>query len=136
MDTQLKINLRTNNSKVGYKIAKFQIMPELPGVHDYELVGKIYKTNQDSITSDVKFESNLLAATFQKTESSGDGGSTFETVIFANEKVNQNIFMYITDVGARSDPANYYIELETMLLSDVESTMLTLQSIRDIRSNV
>lgn len=111
-------------------------MPTLPGVHDNELLGKIYSVDPTgNVTDTVEFsESDLMAATFQKTESSGDGGSTFETVIFDNMPVNQDIFVYIQDIGARADPANYYIELETMALSDLESTKLTLQSIRQVLS--
>ena len=136
MGTQDIINLKTNNGKTGYKITKFQVMPTLPGVHDNELLGKIYSTDQTgNVTDTVDFsEGELMAATFQKTESSGDGGSTFETVIFDNAQTNQNIFVYISDIGARSDPANYYIELERMKISDVEATKLTLQSIRNVIS--
>ena len=131
-----KINLKTNNGKTGYKITKFQVMPTLPGVHDNELLGNIYSTDQTgNVTDTVDFsEGELMAATFQKTESRGDGGATFETVIFDNAQTNQNIFVYISDIGARSDPANYYIELERMKISDVEATKLTLQCIRNVIS--
>jgi len=53
---------------------------------------------------------------------------------FDNEKFNQDIFIYIVDAEGGTEPANYYIELETMSLSDLESTMMTLQSLRTLAS--
>ena len=40
----------------------------------------------------------------------------------------------MADADGNTTPANYYIELETMALSDIETTKLTLQSIRTITS--
>ena len=59
-----------------------------------------------------------------------------DQVIFDNAVFNQDLFIYVTDTKGAAGAAqcNYYIELETMPLSDIESTKLTLQSLRNIAS--
>lgn len=135
---QNRIRLKTNNGKTGYKITKFQIISSTPGAANAEMIGKITKTDQTgSISSTVNFtDSDLLAVSFYQ---DGDA-SRFNvqadntTVIFDNEKFNQDIFVNITDAAGGTTPCNYYIELEVMPLSDLETTMLTLKSIRTVTS--
>ena len=132
---QDRIRLKTNTGKTGYKITKFQIISNTPGVGHVEFIGKVTKTDQTgSISTTVDFtDSDLLAvAYYEDNANAGDGGK--DTIIFDNEKFNQDIFVNITDATAGTVPCNYYIELETMPLSDLETTMLTLQSIRQIMS--
>tara|TARA_Y100000361_G_C10879716_1_gene198580 strand:- start:45 stop:491 length:447 start_codon:yes stop_codon:yes gene_type:complete len=133
---QDQIRLKTNTGKVGYKITKFQLMQTNPGNIDHEFVGKIFKTNQTgSIDGEVQMtDSDLLAAIYKKTESTGGSGVYQESVIFDNEVFNQDIFVTIVDNAGSVEPCNYYIELETMALTDLETTKLTLQSIRQITS--
>ena len=128
------INLKTNTGKVGYKVTKFKLMETNPGNVDHELVGKIFKTDQTGNidgTVDVT-DRDLIAAMYLKTESSGSAGVYQNILIFDNEVFNQNIFVTIADNSGSTEPCNYYIELETMALSDLESTKLTLQSIRQL----
>ena len=77
---QAEINLRTINGKVGYKIVKFRILGNKPGVGNSEYVGQVFKTDQDgSITNFVDFSnSDLLAVSYHK-EGSGTAES-FETI--------------------------------------------------------
>ena len=128
------INLKTNTGRVGYKITKFQLMETNPGNVDHEFVGKIFKTDNFNEHSGLVqlTDSNLLAVIYFKTESSGGSGVFQNTVIFDNEVVNQNIFVNINDNSGSTEACNYYIELETMALSDLETTKLTLQSIKQI----
>jgi len=132
---QDRIRLKTNSGKTGYKITKFQIISTTPGAANSELIGQIFKTDQTgSITSNVNFtDSDLLAVSQYHDANSTSYGFT-EQVIFDNEKFNQDIFVNITDISGSTAPANYYIELETTSLSDIEATMLTLQSIRQVMS--
>jgi hypothetical protein len=129
------IRLKTNTGKTGYKINKFQIITTTPGAGNSELIGQIFKKDQTgSISGTVDFsDSNLLAMCYYQDGVSVDNAQQ-STIIFDNEKFNQNIFVSITDTSGGSVPANYYIELETMALSDLESTMLTLKSLRTITS--
>ena len=136
MGVQDKINLKTLNGKTGYKITKFQLMSTTPGVNKYEYIGQIFKTNQaGSITSTVDFtHGDLLAVTYLKGNSGANDAGFDEIIIFDNEKFNQNIFINITDASGGTVACNYYIELETMSLSDIQTTQLTLQSLRNIAS--
>jgi len=130
---QDRIRLKTINGKVGYKITKFQIIVTTPGAATSEMIGQIFKTDQTgNITTTVDFsDKDLLAMAFYQDGATIDNTQNM-TVIFDNEKFNQDIFVNITDASGSTVPGNYYIELEAMSLSDLESTMLTLQSLRSI----
>ena len=132
MGTQDKIKLSTLKGKIGYKITKFQLMPTAPGTANYEYVGKISSNDQTgSIGTTINFtDSTLLAAIYQPGKSS-DSISPIVT-IFDNKIFNQDIFVNITDASGATNPCNYYIELKTMKLTDIETTMLTLQNNRTI----
>jgi hypothetical protein len=130
---QNRIRLKTNNGKTGYRIVKFQIISTTPGASNAEFVGQVFKTDQTgSISATVNFtDSDLLACAYLQ-DNSSSAVPMSETIIFDNEKFNQDIFVNITDASGGTVACNYYIELETMPLSDLESTYLTLQSLRTI----
>lgn len=132
---QDRISLKTNNGKTGYKITKFQILSTLPGnaAANEEMIAQIYSKDQTgSISSTVDFtNADLLAVAYQETVVGAQEGLT-TTILFDNAKFNQDIFINVTDASGGTTPVNYYIELESMTLSDLESTMLTLQSLRSI----
>ena len=132
---QDRIRLKTINGKVGYKITKFQIIVTTPGAATSEMIGQIFKTDQTgNITTTVDFsDKDLLAMAFYQDGATIDNTQNM-TVIFDNEKFNQDIFVNITDASGSTVPGNYYIELEATSLTDLETTMLTLQSIRQIMS--
>ncbi len=134
IDVPQRIKLSTIKGKIGYQITKFQIMSTEIGQHDFELIGKIFsKDPTGSTTPNVDLsESDLMAVVYDKSESSGAEGSNKTTIIMDNAKINQDIYIYISDVGGRTEPCNYYLELETMELSDIEATQLTLQNLRTI----
>ena len=134
MGEQDRIKLSTINGKTGYKIKKFQILSQQPGQSNVEFIAKITKTDQTgNITNTVDFTDNdLLAVAYYQDE--GNAARQNETIIFDNQKFNQDIFVNITDGASATTRCNYYIELETMPLSDLEATYLTLQNIRDITS--
>ena len=135
MGQQDEINCKTNNGKTGYKINKFQIISTAPGSNDAETVLKIYSKSQEgAVSAVVDFtESDLLAVAYYK-DGAGANQDGDVVIIFDNEPFNQNIFVTAEDGSGATVPFSYYIELETMALSDIESTKLTLQSIRTILS--
>ena len=129
-----RIRLKTIKGKVGYKIIKFQILPSTPGAAEFELVGKITKVKDPNIGPTVKFtDSDLLAVAYYQDGSSISNNASVD-IIFDNEIVNQDIFVNMTDASSGTVPGNYYIELETMDLSEIETTQLTLKSLRTILS--
>lgn len=136
MGTEDRISLATIKGKVGYKITKFQLMSTTPGQTDNEFVGQIFKKSQvGSIGPVVNMtDSELLAVVFYKNKASSTYAANTDTIIIDNEKFNQDIFVSIEDAGGGTTPCNYYIELETMDLSELETTYLTLQNLRTITS--
>ena len=132
---QERIKLSTKKGKIGYKITKFQVMSSTPGVGEVEYVAKIYSKSQTgSESATVNFtEGDLMAALYYQDQPATAYPSATD-VIFDNAVTNQDIFIYIMDAEGGTIPANYYIELETMPLSDVETTQLTLKSLRNIAS--
>ena len=134
---QRKLKCSTLKGKTGYKITKFELMTQAPGSAAFEYCVKIFSTDQSgNIVDTVDFsEGDLLASTCQFMNSDNVGIFT-DQVIFDNAVFNQDLFIYVTDTKGAAGAAqcNYYIELETMPLSDIESTKLTLQSLRNIAS--
>lgn len=132
---QERIKLSTMKGKVGYKITKFQVMSSTPGVGEVEYVAKIYSKSQlGSESTTVNFtEGDLMAALYYQDQPATAYPSATD-VIFDNAITNQDIFIYIMDAEGGTIPANYYIELEAMPISDIESTMMTLKSLRNIAS--
>ena len=135
MGVQEKINLATLNGKRGYKITKFQIISASPGATaDVEFVCKIYSTSQTAFPATVDFtEGDLLAVNYYQDDTSPNDTSSMD-IIFENEIFNQNIFIYAEDAAGGTRPCNYYIELETIALTDAQSTQLTLKNLRTIAS--
>ena len=132
LGTEDRIRLKTIKGKVGYKITKFQLMSTTPQTGPQELIGKITKVTDPNIGAVVNFtDSDIMAVAFNSTYSSQVINT--QTVIFDNEITNQDIFVNITDGAAGTVPCNYYIELETMDLSDLEATQITLKSIRTVK---
>jgi len=128
-----RIRLRTLKGKVGYKITKFQIIGNVPGTANSEYVGKITKYSDSNIGPTIDFTDGKLLAAVYNSDSNGWGGNLPDSaVIFDNEIVNQDIFVNISDASGGTNPCNYFIELETSSLDDLESTMITLKSLRTI----
>ena len=123
------ISLHTNTGSTGYKITKFQLMPEDPVDITSTAVVKIFSIPQTATTNEMDFSDNtLLAAGFMENSNSASffGG---QTVIFDNTTFNQDID--ITS-AVSSGNVNYYIELESMPLALDENTVATLKDIRNI----
>ena len=130
-DTIDKISLHTNNGSIGYRIVKFQIMPNNFNVTDEHNM-KIYKIPQTATTTSFDFSDNtMLAAAYFENDAGVNGYDT--NVIFDNEIVNQDI--YITFQSQSTNSCNYYIELEQIKLDIGENTVATLKDIRNIKSN-
>jgi len=128
------INLHTNDGKTGYRIVKFEIMFTTPGAANAEHVVKIYKISQGTIDAVIDFSENTLLAAGYIKERAGtaaaDYGHGLGPIIFDNEIFNQDIFVTHSAINS-AIACNYYIELEQIPLDLNESTVATLQSIRD-----
>ena len=132
-----QIRLKTNTGKTGYKITKFQTINRNVGnttSGECSVITKITLTDPTgSVGATVDFTDSDLLATAYYEYNSGSSVNTMPTIIiFDNKLVNQDIFVSCADARGATDPINYYIELETMSLSDLEATKLTLQNIRTV----
>ena len=130
---QDRIRLSTIKGKVGYKIVKLQVFPNLPGTSDVESTVQIFKTEQTTVSTtaaDVNFtDSDLLAAIYVAEGSGADQGPLAAHVIFDNQIFNQDIYITHTDTtGSRN--INYYIELEVIPLDDAGAEYTTLKDMR------
>ena len=100
---------------------------------EYFEICKIYSKDQTgSLANSVDFtEGDLLAVAIYNGNAAAFNYPTNETIIFDNEIFNQDIFIYAGDTVATAD-TNFYLELETVKLTDVQSTQLTLKNLRTI----
>ena len=132
MGTQEKIHLSTRDGLTGYKLKKFQIESNAPGTGNYELVGKIFLTDQaNSITDTIDFSNADLIATQYNSGSNGWGGNLPDSaIILDQETFNQDIFVKVACAAGTTDPVNFYIELEQIKLNLNASTYITVKNIR------
>ena len=131
------ISLHTNDGSVGYRIAKFELMPVDPSTDEAENVVKIFSIPQPDPTATpptatIDFSDNtLLATSFIE----GHGSTIYltrTTTIFDNMTFNQDI--YVTNKSPQTKAVNYYIELEMVKLDLNENTVATLKDIRNIQN--
>jgi len=132
-DTEDTIVLHTNTGSVGYRIKKFEVIPEKPGVDLVKSIFKIYSVPQTSSNGTIDFSDNtLLAAAYMGHNNGGSAANSEQIIItFDNMTFNQDICItYFEDAGNKS--ANYYIELEQVKLGLDENTVATLKDIKNI----
>jgi len=129
------IVLHTNDGTTGYRIKKFQIITQDPGIGQCEHVVKIYKVSQTiqgrSVDGSIDFSDNTLLAVAEYAENSNGWQSGVHAIIFDSEVFNQDIYVTGIDVNA-SFSANYYLELEQVKLALDESTVATLKDLRNL----
>ena len=128
------IVLHTNDGATGYRIVKFEIIPNEPFQKDQESVVKIYKIPQTFPFNDsIDFaDQTLLAVAITTNENApGTGYMMPMQIIFDREIFNQDIYITHVDNDA-SELCNYYIELEQVKLDLNENTVATLKDIRNI----
>ena len=133
---QDKIRLSTKKGKIGYRILKFDLFPNRPGGTSHvESVMQIFKVQQSTLytaNSIVDFtDGNLLAAAYL-TDDVNNASGPLQVVMFEQEVFNQDVYITHTD-EAGTAKCNYYLELETINLTDNAAAVSTL---RDIRTTV
>jgi len=126
-----EIRLSTKKGKIGYRIVKFDIMTTSPVGSATEHVAKIFKVIQTSVTATVDFSDGNLLGVAVWSNAVGYGLEGSMGVIFDREIFNQNVFITQSEATG-SASCSYYIELETMPLTDNAAAVSTL---RDIRLN-
>jgi hypothetical protein len=127
---QDRIRLEHRDGKTGYRIKKLDIMSKTPGVALQESVVKVYSIKQTAVDAVVEFsEQTLLAVAYLETH--GEPWYTdMRDTIFDRVVFNQDIFITHKDV-ATGEFCNYYLELETISMDDVEATAVILKNFRN-----
>ena len=124
---QDRIRISTIKGKVGYRIIKFQLFPAVQDSAKDSLV-VILKKDPGAVVTTVDFTNeDVLAAALMY-------NGTYEvqeSVVFDQEIFNQDIYVTNND-SIGSNAMNYYIELETIALTDMSAEYTT---IKDIRTN-
>jgi len=129
-DGQDRIRLSTIKGKVGYRIIKFEIMPEKPFAEESEHVVKIFKLLQSSVDGLVNLtDTDLLAAAMINNAAGGYQNPSIPVIIFEQEIFNQDIYVTHSDVNS-TDACNYYFELEVIPLDDAGAEYTTLKDMR------
>ena len=122
-----EIHLRTNKGDIGYKIVKFELLPEQPGNQAAEAVVTISRINFTPLSTIDLTDGDILAVGVYAA-GAGAGNAYNQFIIMDQEIFNQNIFIGNQDI--QNFKMNYYLELEQVKLNENESTMATLQSMR------
>jgi len=131
---QDRIRLSTKKGKIGYKVISLEVFPGA-SFQDQESQITIFKVKQTSVataspTIDLS-DGNVLAVAMWKSAATGSAGAFTHHIMFEQEVFNQDIYITHTDHSG-TQTLNYYLELETMNMTDNAAAVSTL---RDIRLN-
>jgi len=126
------IVLHTNDGSTGYRIKKFQTISTFPGSADVELITKIYKVKQASITGGIDFSDNKLLGVAYYADGNTNTEIAHTIILFDNEIFNQDIYVTSKEQSGTGAAINYYLELEQVKLDLNESTVATLKDIRNL----
>ena len=127
---QERIYLSTPKGMMGYKIINFRIITQNPATVAVEGVYKITKTELTTIDATIDFSSTDLLAVGFYTANTSPTNPHVEDIIFDNQIFNQDIFISYKDAYGSTEPGNYYIELETIPLTEMGAEYTTLKDIR------
>ena len=126
---QERIKLQTSTGKVGYRIVKFQLIPNHPFIKNQECTVKIYKLFQTTVNATTDFTDNDLLGVALFKQRDDTELFAYDTVVFDREIFNQDI--YITHLESFSDNSiNYYLELEVIPLASDEVAITTVKAMR------
>lgn len=133
-EEERKIDLETKEGSLGYRIVRFELMPQNFGGSSNELEStvKVYGNKPPLISATVNFDDqDLLAVATLGMDSDPSTypmnmWATFDALMF-----NQNIFITHYNNHADQAPVNFYLELEQFSISKLESATLTLKNMRN-----
>jgi len=130
-----KVYLETIDGTTGYRIKKFELFPEKPGVNNSESLFQIFSieasANAQVGAVKVNFSDNTLLGVGYVGSSTDQRLETAHHIVFDNIIFNQDIFIVYTDESTNNRPANYHLELEQVKLDTNETVMATLKDMRN-----
>jgi hypothetical protein len=129
-DTQERISLKHRDGRIGYRIVKFETIPNIPGSTGVESIMKIYKTSQTAQSVTVDFSDQTLLGVSYYQDDANVAYPSSQDIIFDGEIFNQDIYITLKQ-GAGSHSMNYYLELEQIPINSLEATAATLKNMRN-----
>jgi len=126
---QDRIRLQTIKGKVGYRIIKFQVIPEDPSATSPESIVKIFKEEQATTVRTINFTDSSLLACAYFSGAAASSQPIDMVIIFDREIFNQDIYIDHFDNSATVN-INYYLELEVIPLDDAGAEYTTLKDMR------
>jgi len=128
---QDEINIQGSVGAIAWRITKFQVITNTPGVAAAEHVIKIYREEQAlPTTATIDFrEDELLGVGFWTSDGDASYNSEDMSIIFDNALFVRNI--WVTHQNAEgSATCNYYIELEEVKVSATGMAQLAVAAAR------
>ena len=122
------IRLSTNNGLTGYKMKKFQVIPNVPGAESTEAVVKVYTVPQTTSDGTINFDDPTLIATAFFRSNASAAFATDVVIVLDTVVFNQDI--YVTCHDLEGNAMNYMITLEQVKLDTSEATVATLKDMR------
>ena len=123
-----RIRLSTNQGLIGYKIVKFELIGADPNVEAESSV-QVFSVPKTTVPTTINFDDPTLLAAALYDLSASQAYNPGTVMVIDNIVFNQDI--YVTHFESKaSQPVNYYLELETMILSKDEATVATLKDMR------
>jgi hypothetical protein len=131
---QERIFLSTKKGEKGYKITKFDVIPQEPSGVSGTNVVQIWKDEQTAggIVDTINFSDNrLLGAAVSSHNASAFQYPPTQHIVFDQETINQDIYISQLDADGNNTACNYYLELEVIPLNEMEAMVATLKDIRN-----
>jgi len=126
---QDKIRIEGATGEIAWRITKFELLPNTPGVAEYMHVGKIYREEQSSVDGVIDFTNTELLAAGYLVGSNATNTTESLSVIFDNALFTRNIWVTNKDIDLVQS-LNYYIELEEVKLSAAGMAQLAVAAAR------
>ena len=126
-----RIRLETLDGKTGYRIKSLAGMPVDTGAGSNEATIQVYAIEQTAPTTTVTFSEQTLLGVFYFLRDQGVVAINSQSTIFEESVFNQDIFVYYEDAQTNAAGFNFYMELETVSLDDVEATAVILKNFRN-----
>tara|TARA_Y100000401_G_C8163735_1_gene145586 strand:+ start:103 stop:540 length:438 start_codon:yes stop_codon:yes gene_type:complete len=130
-DEVIQLRLSTKQGLVGYKIHKFELIPQDPSGNSGTNICKVFTVPQTTTSSTIEFDNpTLIAACVDPHNASAFQYDPNPTIIVDNVTVNQDLYITHNDPDGNSTSTNFYLELEQVKLDVNEATVATLKDMR------
>jgi hypothetical protein len=133
-NAQETILLSTKKGEKGYRITKFDVIPQEPSGVSGTNVFQIWKDEQTAgaVVDTIDFSNNrLLGAAVSSHNASAFQYPPTQHIVFDQEIFNQDIYISQLDADGNNTACNYYLELEVIMLNETEAMVTTLKDIRN-----